>query len=164
MFKDYRVEIKWAIYYSIFLLIWFVIEKIFGLHDERIALQQNVSFFILIPTVAFYVLEMVNKRKQFYSGRMTYFQGFITGIIYTVCIMILTPLVQFICYFIISPGYFKNLVDYSLSTGVYNNVQAAQQFTLGNFLFINEVFIMLTGVVFAAFIPLFLLSANNDNK
>lgn len=156
MFQQYKTEIKWAVYYSIFLLLWTTAERIAGLHDHHIALQQNLSILLLIPAVIFYVLQLIDKRKSFFDGNMSYVQGFFSGIIFTVCIMILAPFVQFISYYIISPHYFANLIKYSVSNNLYTKDQAAQQFNYGNFLFINEVFQMITGVVFAAFVALFL--------
>lgn len=163
MFQQYRIEIKWAIYYSVFLLLWTAIEKISGLHGRYIELQQDLSIFLLIPAIVFYILALVNKKKYFFKGSMPYVQGFFSGIVLTVCIMALAPLVQFISYFIISPHYFSNLIQYSTDKGIYNAAQAARQFNYGNFLFINEVFLMLTGVVFSAFIPLF-LNTNSGSK
>ncbi len=156
MIQQYRIEIKWAVYYSIFLLLWSLVERLTGLHDKYIELQQNLSIFLLIPTVLFYLLELLDKRKHFYNGDMTYVQGFFSGVIFTLCIMILSPVVQALSYFIISPHFFSHLAEYSVAKGIYTKEQAMQQFNYGNFLFINEVFLMLTGVVFAAFIPLFM--------
>lgn len=113
----------------------------------------------------FYVLQLINKNRHFYKGSMTYVQGFFSGVIFTLCIMLLTPLVQFISYFIISPDYFSNLTNYSIAKGIFTKEQATQQFNYGNFLFINEVFLMLTGVVFAAFVPLyFKIDKRNINE
>lgn len=164
MIKQFRTEIKWAVYYSIFLLLWMIVERITGLHDKYIDLQQNISMFLLIPTVVFYVLQLIKKNRHFYKGNMTYVQGFFSGVIFTLCIMLLTPVVQCISYYIISPDYFSNLTNYSIMKGIYTKEQAAQQFNYGNFLFINEVFLMLTGVVFAAFVPLYFKidKRNND--
>lgn len=95
---------------------------------------------------------------------MTYVQGFFSGVIFTICIMILTPAVQAISYFIISPHFLANLSDYSVAKGIFSKEQAAQQFNYGNFLFINEVFQMLSGVVFAAFIPLFMQIGRSNGE
>lgn len=160
--SQYRIEIKWAIIHAIILLIWVLIEQLSGLRDTNLELQQNISILILVPTIIIYVLTILDKKRHFYKGEMSFVQGFLCGIALTVCIMILTPVVQFISSYLISPHYFENLISFTVKKGEVTREMAEKQFTYGNFLFTNLVFEMITGVVFAAFIPLWTKSAKES--
>jgi hypothetical protein len=60
---------------------------------------------------------LLDKRKNFYNGVMTYKQGFITGLIITAIVTIFSPLTQWIISNVITPDYFKNVIQYSVETG-----------------------------------------------
>lgn len=159
--KKYRIEIKWAIIHAVIVLLWTAVERLSGLHDQYLEVQQNIAILLLIPTILVYVLAMLDKRKNVYEGSMSYVQGFLCGLGLTVGILALTPFVQFIASYIISPYYFDNLIAYSVSTGNASQEQAASRFTYPSFVFTNLVFQMITGVVFAAFIA---LGTKSDKK
>lgn len=160
--KQFRIEIKWAIIHAGVMLLWVSAERLTGLHTKHIDLQQNISILILLPVILIYVLANLDKRKQVYGGDMTYVQGFMCGIGLTVCILILTPVVQFISSYLISPHFFENLITYSVDRGIYTRDQAARQFTFTNFVFTNMIFQMITGVVFSAFVPIWTKSSKES--
>ena len=74
-------------------LIWMLLEKLAGLHDEH------------IDKHAIYVFSLLDKRKKFYKGAMTYKQGFISGLVITAIVTVLSPLSQYITPTIITPEY-----------------------------------------------------------
>jgi hypothetical protein len=112
--KKIKIEIKWAIIFVVMTLIWMVLEKLVGLHDEHIDKHPIYTNFIAIPAIAIYVFALLDKRKNFYKGAMTYKQGFITGLIITAIVTVLSPLTQYITSTIITPEYFPNMINYSV--------------------------------------------------
>ena len=159
-----KYEIKWAVIYSVFLLLWSLAGRLSGLHDKYLELEQDLSLFLLIPAVATYILMLVEKRKHFYAGNMSYIQGLKSGIGLTFFILVLTPVVQLISNFIISPDYFKNLAHYAVSKGIMSEAEAAKQFSYSNYTFVSMVFQLISGSVFAAFVPLFLPRRHEATK
>jgi len=86
-------------------LIWMLLEKLAGLHDEHIDKHPIYTNFIAIPAIAIYVFSLLDKRKKFYKGAMTYKQGFISGLVITAIVTVLSPLSQYITPTIITPEY-----------------------------------------------------------
>jgi len=65
---------------------------------------------------------------------MTYKQGFITGLIITAIVTVLSPLTQYITSTIITPEYFPNMISYSVETGKMTQKAAEEYFNLKNYL------------------------------
>jgi hypothetical protein len=42
--KRIKIEIKWAIIFSLMSLVWYFAEKLLGFHDSRLQQQQQYSF------------------------------------------------------------------------------------------------------------------------
>ena len=63
--KKIQIEIKWAIIFVIMTLIWMILEKVAGLHDEHIDKHPIFTNFIAIPAIAIYVFAILDKRKNF---------------------------------------------------------------------------------------------------
>ena len=70
--KKNKIEIKWAIIFTIMILVWMFIEKLAGFHSEHIDKHPIYTNFIIIPTIIIYVLALLDKRKNVYNGIMTY--------------------------------------------------------------------------------------------
>lgn len=160
--SKYRIEIKWAIIYTIVMLLWTLGERLAGLHDKYIASQENYSLLVFVPIILIYLFENLDKRNNYYKGNMTYLQGFFTGIWLTACILLLTPIIQLASTYVISPHLFENLITYSVQSGKLPQQDAEKYFTYGNFVFINIVFEMITGVAISAFITIW--TRNNKEE
>ena len=89
--KKIKIEIKWAIIFTIMVLVWMFMEKLTGLHSDHIDKHPIYTNFIFIPTIVIYVLALLDKRKNDYNGIMTYKQGFISGLTITLIVTILSP-------------------------------------------------------------------------
>jgi hypothetical protein len=116
MLKKIHVELKWAINFGIAFLLWIIIEKSSGLHDRRITdytLYTNV--FILI-TVCIYFVALLDKKKNVYQGNMSQSQGFISGILLTLFIGLLTPFLLRISLQYISPSFFNSMKSFMVSS------------------------------------------------
>lgn len=116
------------------MLLWMVMERLTGLHDTHIDKHFIVTNLIAIPSVAIYVLALLDKRKNFYNGYMSYKQGFISGAIITLIVTLFSPVIQIIISTIISPDYFTNMIEYSVENDLMARQEAEDFFNLSSYL------------------------------
>ncbi len=137
------------------MLIWMVLERLFGLHNEHIDKHAIYTNFVVIPAVIVYVLALLDKRKNFYNGKMTYKQGFVSGLIISLIVTVLSPLTQYITSTVITPGYFSNMIIYAVSEGQMNQMEAEEYFNLKSY--ISQVLIAtpIMGIVTTAIVAIF---------
>ena len=74
--KKFAIEIKWGVIFTIISLIWVFLEKSLGWHDEHIAQHAIYTNLFAIVAIVVYVLALIDKRKNFYQGKMNWSQGF----------------------------------------------------------------------------------------
>lgn len=157
--KKYKIELKWAVIFMVVLLLWMVAEKLVGLHDEHLELQQYLTMLYVIPAIWMYVLALKDKKKNFYNGKMTYKQGFVTGFIISLVVTVFSPLNQWIISEIITPEYFQNVIEYSLETGYHKNkADAEAQFNLKTYIIQSTIWALVMGIVTSAIVALFVKS------
>jgi len=160
--KKIKIEIKWAIIFVVMTLIWMFLEKLAGLHDEHIDKHSIYTNFIAIPAIAIYVFALLDKRKNFYKGAMTYKQGFISGLIITAIVTVLSPLTQYITSTIITPEYFPNMIRYSVETGKMTQQAAEDYFNLKNYLVEIVIGTPVMGVMTTAIVAIFTRKKSTD--
>jgi uncharacterized membrane protein YjgN (DUF898 family) len=160
----YKIEIKWALIFSLFSLLWILGEKVAGFHDpnRNLTLQPFVTMLILIPNLLIYYWALKEKKTKYFGGRMNFAQGFKTGIFITGVITILTPLVQYIISTIITPDYFENVIQYLVSHNEMTLEDARAQFNLKNYMITSTVFGAIFGIITSA-IMAFLLKNKAQN-
>lgn len=128
-----KIEIKWAILFSLMTLLWMVLEKLSGLHSTYIDYHLYLTNLFAIPAIWMMVLALKNKKRSFYGGQMNYKQGLIAGVILSLIIALLSPLTQWITSYVITPEYFPNVIKRSVELGYYASTEEAQ----ANFNYIN---------------------------
>src|SRR5680860_277861 len=160
--KKIKIEIKCAIIFVVMTLIWMFLEKLAGLHDEHIDKHPIYTNFIAIPAIAIYVFALLDKRKNFYKGAMTYKQGFISGLIITAIVTVLSPLTQYITSTIITPEYFPNMIRYSVETGKMTQQAAEDYFNLKNYLVEIVIGTQVIGVMTTAIVAIFTRKKSTD--
>jgi len=160
--KKIKIEIKWAIIFVVMTLIWMILEKLTGLHDEHIDKHPIFTNFIAIPAIAIYVFALLDKRKNFYKGAMTYKQGFITGLIITAIVTVLSPLTQYITSTIITPEYFPNMISYSVETGKLTQEAAEEYFNLKNYMLEVIIGTPIMGILTTAIVAIFTRKKSAD--
>ncbi|MCY1722157.1 DUF4199 domain-containing protein [Prolixibacteraceae bacterium Z1-6] len=153
--KTIAIEIKWAILFIILQLIWMIGERLAGLHDENIDKHPIVTNFFAVVAIAVYVVALLDKRKNSFGGKMTWKQGFISGLIITAGVTLLTPLSQYITIALITPGYFKNIITYSVSIGKMSQEAAEAYFNMKSYILQSVIFAPVMGVVTSAIVALF---------
>ena len=162
MINKYTTEIKWAIIFSVVMLIWITLEKLTGLHSEHISKHPTYTNFFAIPAVAVYVFAFLDKQKKSYQGIMTYKQGLKTGIIITIIIAILSPITQSISSLIITPEFFPNVIEYSVTKGLMSVEEANSFFNLKNYVIIATLGSLIMGVI-TTIVVAFFTKSNNSN-
>lgn len=157
--KKYSIEVKWAFIFIITSLLWMVLEKISGLHDKHLDLQQYLTLLFMVPAILIYVWALKDKKKNFYNGKISFKQAFISGLIMSVIITVFSPLTQWITSEIITPDYFDNVIKYSVSTGYYKSVEEATAFfNLKNYIIQSFIFTLIMGIVTSAVVAFFVRS------
>lgn len=152
--KKFSTEVKWGIIFSIISLLWMYLEKGLGWHDENIAEHAIYTNIFAIVAIVLYVFALLDKRKNFYNGKMTWTQGFISGIIISVVVAILSPLAQYLTHEFITPDYFENAIEYSVESG-NSRENAEAYFNMESYILQSFFFALTVGTVTAAIVALF---------
>ncbi|WP_367182726.1 DUF4199 domain-containing protein [uncultured Christiangramia sp.] len=129
--------------------------KIPGWHDELIAKHAIYTNFFGIVAIVIYVLALLDKRKNFFKGKMNWSQGFISGIVVSIVVAILTPLAQYITHAFITPEYFPNIIDHAVERGSMTREAAEEYFNLTSYILQSFFFALVVGVVTSAVVALF---------
>ncbi|CAH0336048.1 hypothetical protein FVB9288_01720 [Flavobacterium sp. CECT 9288] len=157
--KKLKIEIKWAILFSIMTLLWMVLEKLSGLHSTYIDYHFYLTNLFAIPAIVFMVLALQEKKKVYYGGQMSYKQGLISGIILSVIIALLSPLTQWIISYVISPEYFPNVIKRSVEIGYFKSIAEAEaNFNYPNYAKQGAIGALIMGIVTTAIAMIFIRS------
>jgi hypothetical protein len=133
-----------------------LLEKLTGLHSTHIDKQQYLTMLFMIPAILVYVWALRDKKKNFYEGRMTWLQGFLSGLIMSVIITIFSPLTQWITTYIITPEYFPNVIAYAVKTGYYKTLgEAEAYFNFRNYAIQSTIWALAMGAVTSAIVAIF---------
>lgn len=155
--KNIKIEIKWAIIFSVVGLLWMVLEKLCGLHGKYIDYHLYLTNLFAIPAVILMVMALKDKKKNFYDGRMNYKQGMISGIILSVIIALFSPLTQWVTSFVITPEYFPNVIKRSVELGYYKTTaDAADNFNYKNYAIQGAIGALVMGIVTTAIAMIFI--------
>ena len=87
---------------------------------------------------------------------MTWKQGFLSGVVLSIVISILSPLVQYISYTFISPNFFTNIIKYAIDHKVQTQVQAEAYFSIKSYILQGLFGSLSMGVITAAIVAYFL--------
>ena len=161
--KKFAIEIKWAVIFSIITLLWMILEHSLGWHDEQIAKHAVYSNFFAVVAIATYFMAIKDKKDNFFMGDMTFKQGFISGVILSIFIALLSPIVNFITFKFITPNFFENFINYTVTNKIQTQVQATAYFNLKSYLLQGFFGSLSMGVVTSAIIVFFLKSKPKKN-
>ncbi len=151
----YKIELKWAVIFFIVSLIWIFLEKLVGLHDAHIDKHPVYTNFFAIIAIAVYVFALLDKRKNFYNGKMNWMQGFVSGVIISVIVAVLTPLAQYLTHEVVTPDYFPNAIEFAVSNGKMEQTAAEAYFSLNNYLIQSAIGAIVMGVLTSAIVAIF---------
>ncbi len=155
--KNIRTELKWAVIFSVVVLVWMVLEKISGLHGKYIDYHLYLTNLFAIPAIVVMVMALKNKKKHFYSGSMNYTQGLISGIFLSLFIALLSPFTQWITSYVITPEYFPNVIKRSVELGYYTTLAEAEaNFNYQNYAIQGFIGALMMGIVTTAIAMIFI--------
>ncbi|HOK14148.1 MAG TPA: DUF4199 domain-containing protein [Candidatus Kapabacteria bacterium] len=154
-----KIEIKWAVIFSIVALLWMVLEKLSGLHGKYIDYQMYLTNLFAIPAIITMVLALKEKKNRFYNGQMNYLQGLISGVILSIFIALLSPLTQWITSYVITPEYFPNVIKRSVELGYYKSIEEAESyFNYQNYAIQSTIGSLVMGIITSAIAMIFIRS------
>ena len=116
--KNYSLEIKWALRFTLLTLAWSIGEKAIGLHDIYIQNYGLCSLLFVVPAFLFFYLALAEKKKYFYNNSITWLQGLVCGAVISLIIAVLNPVTQLVIYKSISPSFFENIIAYKVKHGM----------------------------------------------
>ena len=144
-------------------LLWMLLEKLLGLHSTHIDKHMYLTNLFAIPAILLYVLALKDKKKNYYQGQMTYKQGFISGLIISLIVMVFAPITQWITSTVITPEYFPNVIAHSLETGYFTSrEEAVAYFNLKNYMVQSTIWSLIMGVVTSAVVAWFVRTKSNS--
>ncbi|MBS1640834.1 MAG: DUF4199 domain-containing protein [Bacteroidetes bacterium] len=155
--KNIKIEIKWAIIFSVVGLLWMLLEKLSGLHGKYIDYHLYLTNLFAIPAIIVMVMALKDKKKNFYDGQMNYKQGLFSGIILSVFIALISPLTQWITSYVITPEYFPNVIKRSVELGYFKTTAEAEaQFNFQNYVIQGLIGALVMGIVTTAIAMIFI--------
>lgn len=162
--KKYAVELKWGILFSLLSIVWMIVEKTVGLHDKYIDKQAIYTNLFAIVAFIIYFLALIDKKKSFNNGEMTWKQGFISGIVLSFVISLLNPLVQYIISVFITPDYFANAIKNAVDKKHMTQTVADSYYSLKSFILQGTSGGLSMGVITGAIVAYFVQTKNNTNE
>ena len=153
--QHFKIELKWALLFIGMTWVWMIGEKLVGLHDAYIAQHPTYTNLVAIPAIIWYVLAMREKRNQFFEGKMTYKQGVVFGLIMTGFITILVPISQLVISNIITPDYFENAIEYSVSSGQATQEEADSFFNIKSYILQGMIGAPIMGIITTLIVAIF---------
>jgi hypothetical protein len=159
--NKFKIELKWALIFVIMSLLWMVLEKVTGLHDQYIDYHLYLTNLFAIPAILVMVLALKDVKKSFYSRQMTYRQGLISGVIISLIIALISPLTQWIISYVITPEYFPNVIKRSVELGYFKTTAEAEaNFNYPNYAKQSAIGALIMGIVTTAIAMIFIKSKN----
>ena len=140
--NKYSSEIKWGIIFTIVAMGWMYFEKSMGWHGDHIDKLANYTLFFMPIAIMIYVLG-IRERRHLQNGIISWKEGFISGLIITLVVALLSPISQYIVHNIISPDYLSNLIKYTVDEGFLTQEQAEVNFNLKSYM--SQAFIRALG-------------------
>lgn len=154
--KNFSIEIKWALRFTLLTLAWAIGEKAIGLHDEHIENYGMYTNLFVIPALLFFYLAIREKKKYVYNNSMTFRQGFVAGLVMSGIIALFTPAVQYVIYKSITPHFFDTIIDYKVKNHYITLENAKIYFNLKTYIIESSFTALSKGFITGALVSLFL--------
>ncbi|NJB36986.1 DUF4199 domain-containing protein [Croceivirga sp. JEA036] len=153
--KTIKTEIKWGVIFTLAALLWMVLEKSLGWHDEHIAKHPLYTNVFAVVAILIFVFALKEKRDKDLNGKMSWVKGFITGVIISLFVALLSPLAQYLTHNYISPEYFNNAIAHGISLG-NNKVDMEAYFNFNNYVVMSVISALAMGILTSAIVAFFL--------
>ncbi|MEX2379660.1 MAG: DUF4199 domain-containing protein [Vicingaceae bacterium] len=154
--KNKKIEVKWAIVFTLITLLWMMFEKSMGWHDELIAKHALYTNWFAPLAILIFIVALKDKRKNYFMGEMRWLDGFKSGVLISIFVAILSPLSQYIVHEFITPNYFENIISFTVEKGEMTQEQAEDYFSFKSYIFQSAIGALVMGVITSAIVALFL--------
>lgn len=160
----FKTALKYGFLIVIFLFLWLTLEYMVGLHSEHIQFHPIATLLSLIIPLLFLYYGMREAQKS-YRGieEFTYRKAFLTGLLISLVVAVLSPLGQWIFHALLAPGFFDsmqpNLEAQQLARGVDAEVareEAADASYLSTYLMQTAVGYLIAGAIMSAILAIFI--------
>lgn len=153
--KNIRIELKWAVLFTISYLTWMLLEKTLGWHDENISNQYWLRFFYIPISILFYFLALKESRRRIYQEHISWLQAFWNGLLLAFFIVLLVPASQYVIHTHISPEFFENMIAYNVENGLMSREEAEENFTLQSYIYGSAITAAIAGTIASALVAVF---------
>jgi hypothetical protein len=153
--KNFRIEVKWGLIFTVVALLWMLFERLMGWHSTHIDKHAYYTNLFILPAVAVVVMALRDKKANFYGGNMSWKQGFMAGLVITLVITILSPMTQWITHKFITPDYFTNAINYAVTNGKATQEQAEKFFNFNSYLVQSSIGGLVMGLLTSAIVAFF---------
>jgi nitrate/nitrite transporter NarK len=152
--KQFSIEFKWAFNFFIASMLWMMIEKTLGYHDEKIQYQPLFAMIFGLVTVGIYILALREKKQKFYQNQMNWREGFVSGLTLSLVIALFTTMIEYTKHHVVSPYYLETMKKIIVEQNKMTLENADNFFTFSNTLSQSIFYVISFGSVLAAAISL----------
>lgn len=153
--KKVSIEIKWAIMFTIAYLCWILFEKIMGWENDRIENFWWLTLFFTPFAIFFFILAMREKRRRVYHRNMTWKQGFLTGLVISLFVALLSPITEYISYNFFTPENFNAISDSSVTNKLVANTKMNDILNIDNYRWQSAFGLLGLGIIISAISAIF---------
>ncbi len=149
------LEIKWGLIFTFVTLVWMIFEKYIGWHDVYIDQHAILTNVFILFAIAIYIFALLDKRKHHYQGFMTWKEGFLSGLVISFVIAIMSPFIQVIIHAWISPDYFPNAIYYGINKLGKPPEEMQAYFNLQSYMWQSTLGALIIGTIISAVVAIF---------
>ncbi|CAN5621014.1 hypothetical protein BH11BAC2_BH11BAC2_23540 [soil metagenome] len=150
-----KTEIKWGIIFSLVSLVWVTMEFYLGYHTTKIEQHPTFTMFFILPAILMMTAGIREKKSEL-GGVISYKEAFLSGIIISIVVAILSPLVQVIFSNFINPNFYQTFIDYAVSHGKATKSEAEAYFNLKSYTIQSVIGAIVMGMITSAIAALFI--------
>ncbi len=131
--KKIYIELKWAVIFSIALLCWILFEKTMGWNKEQFLEHWWLTLLFGPFAILLYLLALREKRRRVYDGKMTWIQGFLSGLTISLFVALLSPLTEYVAYNFFTPDNFNTIAEASVTNELMANTKMNDLLNINNY-------------------------------
>jgi hypothetical protein len=148
-------------------MLWMMLEKFLGYHDDKIQYQPLFSMLFGFVTLVIYIFALKDKKINFYHNQMNWREGFVSGLTLSLVIALFTTMIEYTKHHVISPYFLETMQKIIVEQNKMTLENAENFFTFSNTLSQSIFYVISFGSVLAALISLVIKSkdtAENQRK
>lgn len=160
--KQYQQEMKWGLIFCVALLLWMVLERVVGLHDEMLDKHATYTMGFAFVAIAIYVFALRSIRDS-KESLYSYKDAFVSGLVITLVVTILSPIMQWIIHSFITPNFLDNMIAHTVSTGAATQEEAEAYFSFSSYVMQSVVGALVMGIITTAIVAIFVRQKANTS-